>query len=147
MNLKNYTSTVPASSSMAKIEKCLVEVGATDITKKYNDDKICISVSFRMMVNGSPLFFQLPIKVETCFKVLWAEIKKPQASTKRNVLEQAERTAWKIVSDWVEIQLSMILLQQAEIIEIFLPYVYNPETDKTFFQMIKANDFKQISNG
>ncbi len=143
MNLKNYTSTVPAGTSMVKIERCLVQAGATDISKKYINN-VCTAITFRMIVENTPLFFKLPAKVDPCFKVLFAEIKKPRADTKQNVLEQAERTAWKIVSDWVEIQLSMILLQQAEIIEVFLPFVYNPATDQTFYQNIKENNFKQL---
>lgn len=74
MNLKNYTSNVPASTSMAKIEKCIVQAGATDISKKY-EMNVCIAITFRMMVNNVPVFFQLPAKVEACFDVLWREVK------------------------------------------------------------------------
>jgi hypothetical protein len=33
LNLKNYTSTVPAETSMARLEQKLVLAGATDISK------------------------------------------------------------------------------------------------------------------
>ncbi len=143
MNIKNYTSTVPTSTSIVNIERCLVKAGATDISKKYLEG-ICTAISFRMVVNLKPLFFQLPAKVDACFKVLWAEIKRPQPGTKRNIQEQAERTAWKIISDWVEIQLSMIQLEQAEVIEVFLPYVYDQVKDQTYFQMIKEGKYKAL---
>jgi hypothetical protein len=143
MNLKNYTSETPASSSMGKIEKCLVSAGATDISKKYNDG-ICTSVTFRMMVNNTPLFFQLPAKVEACYDVLYKEIKRPRPDTKARVRAQAERTAWKIVCDWVEVQLSMIMLEQADALEVFLPYAYNPQTDTTFYNQLKSSGFKAL---
>lgn len=143
MNLKNYTSETPAVNSMGRIEKCLVQAGATDISKKYSDG-ICNSITFRMMVNHNPLFFQLPAKVERCFDVMWKEVKRPRPDTKQKIRSQAERTAWKIVCDWVEVQLSMILLEQAEALEVFLPYVYNPATDETFFKMLKNNNFKGL---
>lgn len=146
LNLKNYTSEVPAITSMGKIERALVEAGATDISKKYTDG-VCTSITFRMMVNQVPLFFQLPAKVDACFKVLWGEVKRPKADTRQRTRAQAERTAWKIVSDWVEIQLSMIQLEQAEAMQVFLPYVYNPATEQTFFEHLKANNFKQLTNG
>lgn len=73
MNIKNYTSTVPASTSMRRIEQYLVNAGASDI-----------------------------------------------------------RTAWEIISDWVEIQITMVQLEQADLIQVFLLYVYNPATEKTF---------------
>lgn len=143
MNLKNYTSTTPVSSSMGKIEKCLVNAGATNISKTY-EQNVCTAITFRMLVNTHPVFFQLPAKVEACFDVMWKEVKRPRPNTKQMIREQAERTAWKIVCDWVEVQLSMIMLDQAEALEVFLPYVYNPQTDQTFYHQLKEKAFKAL---
>lgn len=146
INLKNYTSEVPAITSMGRIERCLVQAGATDISKKYNDG-VCTSVTFRMMVNQMPLFFQLPAKVDRCFEVLWAQYTRPINGSEQKCREQAERTAWKIVSDWTEIQLSMIMLEQAEVLQVFLPYVYDPAKDRTFFESLKETKFKALLPG
>lgn len=148
INLKNYTSEVPMMTSMGKIERCLVEAGATDISKKYADG-ICSSITFRMMVNQVPLFFKLPAKVDACFKSLWGNMtpRGQQQADRKKWVAQAERTAWKIVSDWVEIQLSMIHLEQAEALQVFLPYVYNPAKDQTFFESLKEGKFKALLPG
>lgn len=146
MNLKNYTSTTPVATSMGKIEKSLVSAGATDISKTY-EDGICIAIKFRMVVSDKPLFFMLPARVKSCFDVMWKEVKRPQPDTKKRIRDQAERTAWKIVCDWVEVQLSMIMLEQAEALEVFLPYVYNPATNQTFYHQLKDKGFKQLTNG
>lgn len=143
VNLKNYTSTVPAITSMGRIEQALVKAGATDISKKYKEG-ICIAITFRLMLKDQPLFFLLPAKVEACFDVLYKEVKKPRPETKANIRAQAERTVWKIWSDWVEIQLSLIMLEQADTLEIFLPYVYNPATEKTFYNQLKDGGFKAL---
>jgi hypothetical protein len=143
MNLKNYTSEVPAITSMGRIERTLVEAGATDISKKY-ENGVCIAIRFRMLVNQIPLFFELPAKVDACFKVFWAEVKRPVDGTKERTRQQAERTAWKIVSDWVEVQLSMIKLEQAELLQVFLPYVFDPVKEKTFYNQMKESGFKAL---
>lgn len=144
MTIKNYTSTVPASTSVSRIEQYLVNAGACDISKKYSAEKICTSITFRVIINNIPVFFQLTAKVDACFKVLYAEIKKPLPTTRQNVLNQAERTAWKIISDWVEVQITMVTLDQADLIQVFLPYVYNSATDKTFYDQLKDGGFKQL---
>ena len=142
-NLKNYTSEVPAITSIGKIERYLVEAGATDISKKY-EDSVCIAIRFRMLVNLRALFFELPARVDACYKVLWAEVKRPNADTKTRIRQQAERTAWKIIADWVQIQLSMIQLEQAELMQVFLPYVFNPATEQTFYNQLKETGFKSL---
>lgn len=143
MNLKNYTSEVSAQNSMNKIEKALVAAGATDISKGYKEG-ICVDIKFRIVHNGLPMFFKLPAQVDACFKILWRDIKRPQPGTEDRIKAQAERTAWKIISDWVDCQLSMIMLQQAEMLQVFLPYAYNQQKDQTFFEQIKDGGFKAL---
>ncbi|MFN8296762.1 MAG: hypothetical protein U0T69_11235 [Chitinophagales bacterium] len=142
--IKNYTSTVPAATSISRIEQYLVEAGATDISKKYNEDKFCTGIVFRLMVNNMPLFFKLTAKTDACYKVLYAQYKRPTPDTRKNCAKQAEQTAWKIISDWVEIQLTMIRLEQVELMQIFLPFVYDASSDKTFFDKLKDSEYKQL---
>lgn len=143
MNLKNYTSEVSASRSMALIEEYLVKAGATDISKKYADG-VCSSVVFRMVVNGNALFFQLPAKVQACFDVFWRDRVKKTKQDREYVLAQSQRTAWKILHDWVQIQLSMIQLEQVEAIQVFLSYVYDPVSEQTFYEKLKGSGFKAL---
>lgn len=143
MKIKNYTSTVPASKSMANIEQRLVEIGAKNINKEYIGQKVS-AFFFLVDVNGQSMLFKLPAKSEAIEKVLKAEVKRPQDNTFKNIEAQAERTAWKIISDWVEIQCTMIQLEQAELAQVFLPYSYNPKSNTTFWDEIKNNDFKML---
>lgn len=145
MKLKNYTSTIPATRSMSKIEELLVEVGAKNINKEYVDKKVT-AFYFLVDVNQKSRLFKLPAKAEAIEKVLKAEVKKPQANTYKNIEAQAERTAWKIISDWVEIQCTMIKLEQAELAQVFLPYNYDTKTGSTLWEQVKDNDFKLLGH-
>jgi hypothetical protein len=144
MNLKNYTSTIPASTSISRIEKMLVDIGAKNINKQYDQGKL-ISLTFLIDVSGQTMIFKLPAKVDVIFKMFWDQVKRPQAGTKEKTYQQAERTAWKLLHDWIEIQCSMIKLEQAEFIEVFLPYAYNPELGTTFFEQLKQLDYKLLN--
>ena len=146
-NIKNYTSIISADKSISKIERLLVEFGATNINKSYNfETKKLDNISFLINIDGisNTVAFKIPARVDRVFDVLWKKVRMPKPTTKSNILEQAERTAWKIVCDWVEIQISMIRLEQAEFIQVFLPYTYNMETNKTLFETIKDGGYKQI---
>lgn len=137
MNIKNYTSTVEASKSMAKIIELLVEIGASDITQKF-ENKICTGITFLYtdVKLEQTLAFNLKANIDECFKIFWKEIKRPQPDSKDRVMQQANRTAWKIVCDWVEIQCAMILLKQAEPLQMFLPYVYDVKNNETLFDKV-----------
>ncbi len=146
MNIKNYTSTVPFSTSMAKIESCLVEIGASNISKKYVD-KVCTGITFLYLDTRmqQTIAFHLRAQVDECYNIFYAQVKRPNADSKTRCIEQAQRTSWKILSDWTEIQCSMILLGQAELLQMFLPFVYDMKTDQTYYDKIVSNEIKLLN--
>jgi hypothetical protein len=147
MNLKNYTSGVPIDRSVSLIEHDLVRAGAQHIAKSYDEEGNLSGIIFQIAVNTIPVTFKLPSRWQSCFKVMFEEVRKPRPGTEERIREQAQRTAWKILSEWVAIQLSMIKLDQAEIIEVFLPYAYDMEKQQTFFERVKGNGFKMLTAG
>lgn len=137
MNIKNYTSTIDASRSMAKIEELLVEIGATNINKQYAE-KACTGITFLLFDQQlqKTLPFHLKAQVQECFAILWKDVKRPRSDTRTILQQQANKTAWKILSEWTEIQCSMILLGQAKPLQMFLPFMYDMKTSETLFEKV-----------
>lgn len=144
--MKNYTSSVPVETTIARIEKILAKFGATAVAKSYKKgevDSLCFTI--QEPTTGKGITIHLPAKVEAVKKILEEEVRRPRAETYRRIEEQASRTAWKIIQDWVEIQLSLIEMGQAEALQVFLPYVW--DGNKTFFDAIKNGGFKMLGTG
>lgn len=145
MNIKNYTSTIEASRSMAKIEELLVEIGATNINKQY-ENKVCTGITFLLYDQQllQTLPFHLKAQVEECFQILWKDVKRPRPDTKTTLQHQANKTAWKILSDWTQIQCSMILLGQAKPLQMFLPFMYDSNANETLFDKVTNGKIKLL---
>jgi len=137
MNIKNYTSSIDALRSMAKIKELLVEIGATNINKEYVE-KVCTGITFLLFDHQlqKTLPFHLKAQVQECFVILWKDVKRPRSDTRAILQQQANKTAWKILSDWTEIQCSMTLLGQAKPLQMFLPFKYDMKTSETLFDKV-----------
>lgn len=142
MNIKNYTSEVPADGSMARIEKLLVSAGARDIMKRYDDNHVCTAIAFVLPMDGKALTFNLPAKTATIEKLLIEQYTRPTTKSYDICAAQAERTAWKTIADWVEIQVTMIRLEQAEKLELFFPYLTDGQ--QTYYERLKEKNFKAL---
>ncbi len=111
--LKNYTSSVSAARSISYIEAKLAQNGARQILKLYDENARVEGMCFIIMLNGLEMPFKLPAKISECEKVLLANLSpRAKPETRKKVVQQAERTAWKILSDWVEAQMAMIITKQ-----------------------------------
>jgi hypothetical protein len=141
--IKNYTSTVPASRSVLHIEDRLVKHSAKNILKIYTDKKLS-GLAFIVEVNGKDIPFRLPARIDRVEKQLRGSIRRPRSGTMDRIADQSERTAWKLLADWVDVQMSLIELDQVELIEVFMPYIYNYKKDQSFFEQMKDSGFKML---
>lgn len=141
--LKNYTSEVPAANSLASIEALLVRFGATRIARQYRAQTI-VAMQFELPLESKPVMVKLPANVEIVLETLWtnyvAGLRGSAKREKEDFRPQAERTAWKLVRDWVEVQLSMAQTSQAAPLGIFLPYVWDGR--RTFYEHVVERGFK-----
>jgi len=62
--------------------------------------------------------------------------------------DQARRTAWANIRDWLDAQMALIETEQVKLEEIFLPYMTD-RSGKTLFEYMQENDFKmpRLSSG
>jgi hypothetical protein len=143
MSIKNYTSSVPADRSILKIESILIEMGATSVAKEYAQGKV-ISLSFAMTHQGRNTPFRLPVRKDSVKKLFLSQYKRPTAAQVKACEDRAERTAWKNVKEWVELQAVMIKLDQIDFMEIFMPYILHLESNKTVYEIAKENNFARL---
>lgn len=146
MNIKNYTSGVDSSLTIGRIESKLAAAGASGIAKLYDTKGKISSLVFQIELGGKKWNVRVPANVQACFEAMWKDhclrTSRPRESTKATIYEQAHRTAWRLVQDWIDVQISMITMRQAEFLEVFLPYVWDGK--QTFFESCKAREFKAL---
>lgn len=157
MFLKNYTSDVPVHQTVHRIEQVLLKCGVTGIMKEYGVGQAILALTFQIdFGGGNKCTIRLPVNVQKAWDALWLNYVDGDKLTddgmriaswsnsrkrrhKAEFREQAERTAWKIVQDWVEVQMSMIQMQQADFREVFMPYLWDGK--QSFYQRVEASGF------
>jgi len=142
--IKNYTSSVPPERSVTQIEKRLVAHGARNIMKEYGAEGGLAGIAFIVNAHGKDMPFKIPARIDRVEKRLRESVRRPRNGTISRIKDQAQRTAWKILADWVDIQMSLIDLDQVEMLEVFLPFVYDVGRKQTFFEKIKDGNLKLL---
>lgn len=139
MPILNYTTKVPAERTIMAIQKMLAKFGAIAILIEYGPEGEESALSFRFMHEGVMLSFRLPARLDAIYKIL-CDTCEPRYQSK----EQAARVTWRIIKDWVEAQLAIVEAEQADLVEVFLPYAQNEETGQTLYKSIREGGFKLL---
>ena len=142
VKLANYTTSVPVTRTVAEVEVMLANAGAVGIQKKLAGAKI-ESLVFVIQQDEVYLRFRLPVNAGACTEILMAGYKRPRANTHKRIKEQAERIVWRILRDWIRAQLSIIELGQAELTEVFMPYLL-AKGEQTMYELLKERGFKML---
>lgn len=116
MAIKNYTSRVDVYTSLGAIQGALAQHGARQIMVEYDAAGNPTGVMFGIETPDGPRGFALPANVDGVIAVFARQKLKVDR-------QQAERTAWKNVHDWVQAQMALIEAGMASIDEVFLPYL------------------------
>lgn len=137
MPIKNYTSTQNPIKTAAEIEGLLILNGAKSIQKDISDGKIT-AIKFLVDTAIGEVPISLPVRVSAAYEILKQQ-KKKNPRIKAD-LEQAERTAWKCLKDWVDAQMALIQLGLANMDEVFMPYIID-RNGNTLYEIAKERRF------
>lgn len=144
MNLKNYTSNIPAHTTISYIEAYLAECGVVGVTKQY-EDKMPIALFFHIDVGGQSFTVRLPAKVAEVHEYLWRDYCSGAVRPRKvngDFAEQAAKTAWKIQQDWVQVQMSLIKLKQVDFLEVFMGFLWDGK--QSYYDQLRGSGFKAL---
>lgn len=159
MFLKNYTSDVPVTVTIERIEKVLIRCGMTAITKEYGTRGEVAALRFQLKVGKLPeMSIRLPVDINAATEALWRDYVGSDSTydqgdneyitygnkkkKRKDFVEQGQRTAWKIAQDWLEIEMSRMQLKQGDPREVFLAYIWDGR--ETIFQRIERSGFRAL---
>ena len=132
--LLNESTVVPAENSAAEITKELVRAGALQIATQYRSGRIS-GLSWSMLIRGREAFFSMPARVDGVYRIL---VDRHQGylseQRKGDLLEKAQRVAWRHLYRWVQAQTAMIATGMLEPAEPFIPFVTIPGGKQTLFE-------------
>jgi hypothetical protein len=133
MPILNYTTTITVDKTVGEIQQILGKAGARSVIVDYANRQP-EAISFQVEVNERLVSFRLPSRWQGVWKALQSE----PVERKYKTEDQARRTAWRIIKDWTEAQIAIIQAGQAELVEVFLPYMLHPGTGQTMYQQFRA---------
>lgn len=142
LKVRNRTSSVAPAKTAERIEKLLAEAGANRISKSYTAGELT-GIEFVLMSQFGLLAFRLPVNADGAYKVLADNNKGHLSSFRRKQLrEQAERTAWKLAQESLEIQLSQVAMNQMLLEQALLPHII--KDDLTLFDYLRQGGYQGL---
>ena len=130
MPIKDYTTTIPAHQTIGQITALLAK-GGSRRTSVDNDDEGNPCALYFFLGKDHPVMYSLPCRAEGVLRTL----KRDGVTGKHATIEHARKVAWRVIYHWVDAQLALIDAGQAEMAEIFLPYVVVKD-NKTMYQYL-----------
>lgn len=130
-NLKNYRART--DNAFDDIQRILVAHGAKSLTFDYDQGR-AVGVTFTIVVRNERLSFHMPARVQNVERLLSKQQHWRQPLTEIHK-QQAYRTAWANIRDWLAAQMALVETEMVQMEEIFLPYLLTPTGESLFFAM------------
>ena len=132
MALKNYTTSIDVTKTLGEIQAKLVKAGANAVLNEYDDQGYIVALSFKIRLNEQDISFRLPSDWRPVLQILEEDCKVPRRLCTQ---EQALRTSWRIIKDWIDAQLAIIETRMVKTEQVFLPYAVGKD-GKTVYEYV-----------
>jgi len=141
MAILNYSTKISAEKTASEIQAILGRFGAQAVMMEFSEGVVS-AISFRLELNATLLSFRLPINSDGVQNVLK---RNKDARSCFKTKEQSVRVAWRIIKVWVDAQLALVEASQAELAEVFLPYLQDA-TGTTIYSKLKSGGFRALEH-
>lgn len=142
MPILNYSTKIDAWKTVNEVQQILSKHNVSHFAIK-NEGSWPIALSFTINHMGQPLNFLLPCNHEGVLNCLKKDRKIPKAS---KTSEQALRTSWRIIKDWVEAQLAIVDAEISTMPEAFMPRLIINANGETLADRILHGDGMKLLN-
>ena len=137
------TTGASVQRTIGEIVAELVSTGAVSVNTDYKNGSVS-GLRWIMRVKNSDVLFDMPVRVESVYKMLEARAKRPRADFKQKAMRDAERIAWRQLLRWVEAQNAMIQTGMVDAAEVYLPYRVVNSSGQTLFCALENNNYRMI---
>ena len=97
-------------------------------------------LKWRMGTAHGPMGFSLPINTGAVFEILTRDqVMKTNPAAR---MLQANRTAWRIIKEWILAQMALIETEMVTVEEVFLPYMLTGK--QALHQALSNGDLKML---
>jgi hypothetical protein len=147
----NYTSKVPPEQTIGEIQRLLSNYNVQAMMTEY-DGRNVSAVSFKLEIDGKMMSFKLPCNwraVQQIFIKKNHNIKNTHGRWENLIDgsdEQAIRTAWRVIKDWIEAQLALVEINMVTLPQVFLPY-FIMKDGRTLAEKIVADPAFLLGSG
>jgi hypothetical protein len=126
----NYTTTIEPIKSAGDCTSILAVHGATEISTTWQGGEP-VGLKFVIVTAYGPMAYTLPINVNGTHKVLIQAQNKGRISARFATEDQAKRVAWRVMHDWLKVQLALVEAGVAEFAQVMLPYMHTDGAGST----------------
>lgn len=137
MSILNYTTTIDHAKTVGEICGMLAKAKARAVLTEYDGFGTVEAVSFKIDTEHGIMAFRLPANTQRVLQVMLRDRGIPRRARCK---EQAARVAWRILKDWLAVQLALIQCGMVDVTQVFLPYMQMPD-GTTVYENMKERKF------
>lgn len=138
MPILNYTTKVSVDQTATEIHRILAKAGANAILNEYDLQGNISGIKFRLEIKGQQVFYELPANINGVTNALKKDRQYRDEA-------HARRVAWRIIKDWIEAQMAIVLAGMAEVPQVFLPYAQT-DNGQSVYQRLQSGGMQLLTS-